>query len=138
MRHLRARWLHWVLGIALGGIFLYAGGSKIPADNMKKLVTIIWGYRLLPNGPGNLIAIFMPWLEVLIVLFSLSVHESAHAWMADRLGDPTGRMLGRITLNPIPHIDLVGTVLLPLVMALAGGPIFGWASKALASGIRNR
>jgi len=66
-------------------------------------------------------------LEVLIVLFSLSVHESAHAWMADKLGDPTGRMLGRITLNPIPHIDPVGTVLLPLVMALAGGPIFGWA-----------
>ena len=66
-------------------------------------------------------------LEVLIVLFSLSVHESAHAWMADKLGDPTGRMLGRITLNPIPHIDPVGTVLLPLVMALAGGPVFGWA-----------
>jgi Zn-dependent protease len=66
-------------------------------------------------------------LQVLIVLFSLSIHESAHAWMADKLGDSTGRMLGRITLNPIPHIDLIGTILLPLVMALAGGPIFGWA-----------
>jgi Zn-dependent protease len=66
-------------------------------------------------------------LQVLIILFSLSVHESAHAWMADKLGDSTGRMLGRITLNPIPHIDLIGTILLPLVMALAGGPIFGWA-----------
>lgn len=66
-------------------------------------------------------------LDLLIVLFSLSVHESAHAWMADKMGDPTGRMLGRITLNPIPHIDMIGTVLLPLVMALAGGPVFGWA-----------
>jgi Zn-dependent protease len=66
-------------------------------------------------------------LQVMIILFSLSVHESAHAWMADKLGDSTGRMLGRITLNPIPHIDLIGTILLPLVMALAGGPIFGWA-----------
>lgn len=66
-------------------------------------------------------------LQVLIILFSLSVHESAHAWMADKLGDSTGRMLGRITLNPLPHIDLIGTILLPLVMALAGGPIFGWA-----------
>jgi Zn-dependent protease len=66
-------------------------------------------------------------LQVLMILFSLSVHESAHAWMADKLGDSTGRMLGRITLNPIPHIDIIGTVLLPLVMAIAGGPIFGWA-----------
>ncbi len=66
-------------------------------------------------------------LDILIILFSLSVHESAHAWMADKLGDSTGRMLGRITLNPIPHIDPIGTILVPLVMSLAGGPIFGWA-----------
>jgi len=66
-------------------------------------------------------------LEILIVLFSLSVHESAHAWMADRLGDSTGRMLGRITLNPVPHIDPIGTILVPAVMAYFGGPIFGWA-----------
>ncbi len=66
-------------------------------------------------------------LQVLIILFSLSVHESAHAWMADKLGDPTARMLGRITLNPIPHMDLLGTILLPLFMALMGGPVFGWA-----------
>lgn len=66
-------------------------------------------------------------LQVLIILFSLSVHESAHAWMADRLGDPTARMLGRITLNPVPHVDLLGTILLPLFLALMGGPVFGWA-----------
>ena len=75
-------------------------------------------------SPLGILAIL---LQVLIILFSLSVHESAHAWMADKLGDSTGRMLGRITLNPIPHIDPIGTVLLPLVMALVGGPIFGWA-----------
>jgi Zn-dependent protease len=65
--------------------------------------------------------------NVLLILFSLSVHESAHAWMADRLGDPTGRMLGRITLNPIPHIDPVGTLVMPAVLSLLGAPVFGWA-----------
>jgi Zn-dependent protease len=65
--------------------------------------------------------------QVLMILFSLSVHESAHAWMASKLGDDTGRMLGRITLNPIPHIDPLGTVILPAVMAFLGLPIFGWA-----------
>ena len=64
---------------------------------------------------------------ILVVLFSLSVHESAHAWAADRLGDHTGRMLGRITLNPWPHIDIIGTILLPVGLALAGLPAFGWA-----------
>ncbi|MEW6757550.1 MAG: site-2 protease family protein [Acidobacteriota bacterium] len=65
--------------------------------------------------------------NVLLILFSLSVHESAHAWMANRLGDPTGRMLGRITLNPIPHIDPVGTLVMPAVLSLIGAPVFGWA-----------
>ncbi len=65
------------------------------------------------------------WLVVL--LFSLSVHESAHAWSADRLGDPTARMLGRVTLNPISHIDPIGTLLFPVLTSLLGGVIFGWA-----------
>lgn len=64
---------------------------------------------------------------VLIILFSLSFHESAHAYVADKLGDPTARMLGRVTLNPIPHIDILGTIIVPLAMAIFGGPIFGWA-----------
>ena len=63
----------------------------------------------------------------LVLLFSLTVHESAHAWTADRLGDPTSRILGRISLNPLVHIDLVGTVVLPLVAILTGAPIIGWA-----------
>lgn len=61
------------------------------------------------------------------LLLSLSFHESAHAWMANRLGDPTARFQGRITLNPLPHIDPIGTILLPLISLFSGGIIFGWA-----------
>jgi Zn-dependent protease len=62
-----------------------------------------------------------------IVLGSLTVHEAAHAWSADRLGDPTARMLGRLSLNPIVHIDPIGTILLPLVAVFSNLPIIGWA-----------
>lgn len=65
--------------------------------------------------------------EVVAFLFAISVHESAHAWTANRYGDPTARMLGRITLNPIYHIDPVGTVLLPLIAIIYGFPMIGWA-----------
>lgn len=66
MRILRNPWLHRLLGGALGAIFLYAAYDKI--IDPRALVTIIWGYRILPPGPVNLIAIFMPWLEVLLGL----------------------------------------------------------------------
>src|SRR4030095_11022798 len=66
--------------------------------------------------------------QIIALLFALSVHESAHAWMASRCGDPTARMLGRVTLNPIKHIDPVGTILLPLILTVSGSPVmFGWA-----------
>jgi len=65
--------------------------------------------------------------QILAFVFAISVHESSHAWMANLRGDPTARMLGRITLNPIKHIDPVGTVLLPLIAVLAHIPIIGWA-----------
>jgi Zn-dependent protease len=65
--------------------------------------------------------------SLLIILMSLSFHEAAHAWTADRLGDPTARMLGRLTLNPLSHIDWFGTVLFPLMLVFAGLPAFGWA-----------
>ena len=61
------------------------------------------------------------------VLFAITVHEVAHGWVARRLGDPTAFMMGRLTLNPLKHIDLVGTVIVPLVLVLLGGFIFGWA-----------
>jgi len=63
----------------------------------------------------------------IVLLFSLSVHETLHAYAADRCGDPTARFLGRITLNPIAHIDPIGTVLLPLAAMLSGAPFIGWA-----------
>ncbi len=65
--------------------------------------------------------------KLIVFLFAISIHESAHAWMANRRGDPTARMLGRVTLNPIKHIDPVGTVLLPLIAMVTGFPVIGWA-----------
>jgi Zn-dependent protease len=65
--------------------------------------------------------------EFVVLLFALSLHESAHGWMASRLGDQTARMLGRITLNPLKHIDPVGTVMLPLVALVTHIPLIGWA-----------
>lgn len=63
-----------------------------------------------------------------VLLFSLSFHEAAHAWAALRMGDDTALRAGRITLNPAVHIDPIGTVLLPLIMfASTGSPLFGWA-----------
>jgi Zn-dependent protease len=62
-----------------------------------------------------------------VLVVSLSCHEAAHAWTADRLGDPTARQLGRLTLNPLAHVDWIGTVLFPLVGMLSGLPILGWA-----------
>jgi len=65
--------------------------------------------------------------QLIVFLFAISIHESAHAWMANRCGDPTARMLGRISLNPIRHIDPVGTVLLPLIALVTHFPMLGWA-----------
>lgn len=62
-----------------------------------------------------------------IILIALTVHEAAHAWTADHLGDPTARLLGRVSLNPLVHIDPIGTILLPLVAVLSNFPIIGWA-----------
>ena len=66
-------------------------------------------------------------IALAVVLVCLTVHEWAHAWTADRLGDPTARLLGRVSFNPIVHIDPIGTVLLPLVAMFTTGFIFGWA-----------
>jgi Zn-dependent protease len=62
-----------------------------------------------------------------VLLFSLSFHESAHAWMASRLGDDTARSLGRVSLNPIVHIDPIGTLIFPLLQIFTGVPLLGWA-----------
>jgi len=65
--------------------------------------------------------------QLIAFLFAISIHESAHAWMANRCGDPTARMLGRISLNPVKHIDPVGTILMPLIAAFTHIPVLGWA-----------
>src|SRR6187397_2989234 len=65
-------------------------------------------------------------IQLLVLILSLSVHECFHAWTADRLGDPTARFLGRVSLNPIVHSDLWGTIIFPLI-GLQYGFMFGWA-----------
>lgn len=78
---------------------------------------------------------------VIPVVLAITLHEAAHAFVASRLGDPTARAMGRVTANPLPHIDLVGTLLVPAVILLVskGGFIFGWAKPVpvIASNLRS-
>jgi Zn-dependent protease len=61
-------------------------------------------------------------------ILAIIIHEVAHGYIADRLGDPTARLMGRLTLNPIPHIDILGSIVLPLILVLLRSPfVFGWA-----------
>jgi Zn-dependent protease len=74
------------------------------------------------------VQIYVGIVQFIVLLLSLSVHESAHAWTSDRLGDPTARYLGRISLNPWVHADLMGTIVFPLMgIFVLGGAMFGWA-----------
>jgi Zn-dependent protease len=66
-------------------------------------------------------------IAFLVLLFSLTVHESAHALAADRFGDSTARRLGRVSLNPLVHVDPIGTILFPVLAALGRMPMIGWA-----------
>ena len=77
--------------------------------------------------PGQLIVSFI------VLLFSLTVHEAAHAWTAWRLGDSTALNLGRVSLNPMVHIDPVGTILFPLVAMVTNVPVLGWAKPVPVS-----
>jgi Zn-dependent protease len=83
------------------------------------------GYTLYPLVEFDAATVIIAFL---VLLFSLTIHEAAHAWSASRLGDDTARRLGRVSLNPVVHIDPIGTVLLPLIALTSGsGMIFGWA-----------
>ena len=65
---------------------------------------------------------------IIPVLFAITLHEAAHGWVASIFGDHTARMMGRVTLNPVKHIDPVGTILVPAALLITGvGFIFGWA-----------
>jgi Zn-dependent protease len=77
----------------------------------------------LPHGL-DLVSVFIGFA---VLVASLSVHEAAHAWTADKLGDPTARMLGRVSLNPARHVDPIGTILFPLIAFLTRVPLIGWA-----------
>jgi len=75
-------------------------------------------------------------VAVIPVLFAITLHEVAHGWVARQFGDRTAEMQGRLTLNPLKHIDPLGTVIVPAVMLLLGGFLFGWA-KPVPIGVRN-
>ena len=66
-------------------------------------------------------------LWVIPLIFAITVHETAHGWIASKCGDPTAKLLGRLTFNPIKHIDPIGTIIVPAILFFLGGFIFGWA-----------
>ena len=76
--------------------------------------------------------------QIIAFLFAISIHESAHAWSAYKFGDDTASLLGRISLNPIRHIDPMGTIFLPLMAAIAHFPILGWAKPTPVNLLRLR
>jgi Zn-dependent protease len=83
---------------------------------------------------------------MVVLVFSISAHEAAHAWMSNRFGDDTARLLGRITLNPVAHIDPIGTLLIPIVSfifgavggAVASIPLIGWGKPTPVNPLRWR
>lgn len=91
-------------------------------------------------GRGGSISVAETVAKVLIVappaIFAITCHEVAHGWVASRFGDPTARDRGRLTLNPIAHIDPMGTIVVPVMLALAHAPIIGWA-KPVPVNFRN-
>ncbi len=66
-------------------------------------------------------------VSLFTLLFAITIHEAAHGWMASKFGDDTARSMGRVTLNPVAHIDPIGTVLLPILLVIMRAPVFGWA-----------
>ncbi|HYE64929.1 MAG TPA: site-2 protease family protein [Pyrinomonadaceae bacterium] len=77
-------------------------------------------------------------LQMVALVFSLSVHEAAHAWMSDRFGDDLARSQGRITLNPASHVDPIGTLLFPALAFFTGAPLLGWARPTPVNPLRWR
>ena len=109
----------WVATAACGGSF--AGVGSIPWYADISLLGI------------DFVGIF---IQFILLVVSLSVHEAAHAWSAEKLGDPTARTLGRVTLNPAAHVDPIGTILFPLLAMASNLPLIGWA-KPVPVGIQN-
>ena len=93
----------------------------------------------MPDAPVSPDKVLEIVIQVAVLLFAVSVHESAHGWVALRCGDTTARDLGRITLNPVKHLDPFGSLLVPALLAFTGAPVFGWAKPVPVSlrGVRN-
>lgn len=87
----------------------------------------------MPDAPVSPEKVLEIVIQVAALLFAVSVHESAHGWMALRCGDTTARDLGRITLNPVKHVDSFGSLLVPALLAFTGAPVFGWAKPVPVS-----
>ncbi|HEX8062056.1 MAG TPA: site-2 protease family protein [Allosphingosinicella sp.] len=87
--------------------------------------------------PDSIVFQVASWLIPLIA--AIVLHEVSHGWVANAFGDPTARERGRLSLNPIRHVDPIGTVVLPLVLAVSGAPVFGWAKPVpvVAKRMRN-
>ncbi|HEX8580192.1 MAG TPA: site-2 protease family protein [Allosphingosinicella sp.] len=87
--------------------------------------------------PGNVVFDVATWLIPLVI--AIVLHEISHGWVANAFGDPTARDRGRLTLNPIRHVDPIGTIGLPLLLAVSGAPVFGWAKPVpvVAARLRN-
>jgi Zn-dependent protease len=66
-------------------------------------------------------------ISLFAVLFAITIHEASHGWAALKMGDPTAEAMGRVSLNPIVHIDLFGTIIVPVLLVILGAPAFGWA-----------
>lgn len=77
-------------------------------------------------------------IQLPVLIFSVILHEVSHGWVAEKFGDDTARLMGRITFNPIPHIDLFGTIILPILALITGAPVFGWAKPVPVNGYRLR
>jgi len=90
----------------------------------------------MQNIDGSVIGQFLLFMVALI--FSLSVHESAHAWMSNRFGDDLARLQGRISLNPVAHVDPIGTLLFPALAYFTGAPLIGWAKPTPVNPLRWR
>lgn len=84
---------------------------------------------------GNLSNLFslQSLLSLFALLFAITIHEASHAWSAMKFGDPTAQSMGRVTINPLAHIDPLGTIILPLFLIALGAPAFGWAKPVMVN-----
>lgn len=105
--------------------FAFVGGHRLFAAFGTSCCHSV--YRLSENGYIDKTAMLITLFYIVVILYSVILHEMAHGLMALSMGDTTAKNAGRLTLNPIPHLDLVGSILLPLVTFFLGGFIFGYA-----------